>query len=105
MVGTGTRCLPSTVVAGWVAQIQLELTLGIPAGVDERDAEWPETTTLCVALLGVAEPAHQLLARDIFVVGQEVPLGGLSGEFDEDVGVGRHARHGADHVAGREKAG
>ncbi len=33
----------------------------------------------------VAETAHQLLAGNIFVIRQEVALGGLSGEVDEDM--------------------
>lgn len=54
---------------------------------------------LRVALLEVAQPADELLARYVFVVGEEVALGGLAGVVDEDVGVGGHACYCADHVA------
>lgn len=41
-----------------------------------------------------------MLAWNVFVVSEEVPLRGLSGVVDEDVGVGCHPCHGTDHVAG-----
>ena len=75
------------------------MTLRIPACVNERNAEWSKTTVLCVALLEIAQTAHELLAGDVFVVGPEILLGGLAGVVDEDVGIGRHAGNGANHVA------
>lgn len=54
---------------------------------------------LSVALLEIAKTAHELLARDFFVVGEQISLGGLSGVVDEDVCIGRHASDGADHIA------
>ncbi len=53
---------------------------------------------LRVALLQVTQAAHELLAGDVFVVGEEVLLGGLASVVDEDVGVGGHACDGTDHV-------
>ena len=55
---------------------------------------------LGVALFEITQPPHQLFARDIFVVGQEISLGGLSRVIDEDVGVRSHTCHRAYHVAG-----
>jgi len=100
VVGARTSRLPPAIVSRGVAQIQLELTLRVPTGVDERDAKGPQTTVLCVALLQIAQPPHQLLTRNVFVVGQQVPLGNLPCEVDQDVGIGCHAGHSADHVAG-----
>ena len=77
----------------------------VVAGVDERDAKRPQPAVLRVALLQVAQPAHQLLARNLVVVGEQVALRGLAGEVDEDVGVGGHAGDGADHVAARWVSG
>ena len=57
------------------------------------------TIVLSVALFEVAEAADELFAGDFGGVGEEVALGGLAGVVDEDVGVGRHAGDGADHVA------
>ena len=54
---------------------------------------------LRVALFEIAEAPDELLAGDVVVVGEEEALGGLAGVVDEDVGVGRHAGDGADHVA------
>lgn len=99
IVGTGTCCLPATVVARGVAEVELKLALGVPPGVNERDAEGSETTVLCVSLLKVAKSSHKLLAGNVFVVGKEVSLGGLAGVVDEDVGIGRHASDSTDHVA------
>lgn len=73
--------------------------MGIPPGVDERDAKRPQTTVLGVPLLQIAYPADQLFTRDVLIVGQQVSLGSLAGVIDEDVGVGGHARNRTDHVA------
>lgn len=99
VVGTDTRGLPAAVVARRVGLVELELALGVPAGVDEGDSERAQTTVLCVALLQVAQPPDQLLAGNVLVVGQEVALGGLAGIVDEDIGVGVHSCYSADHVA------
>lgn len=55
---------------------------------------------LCVALLQIAQTTDQLFAWNVFVVGKEIALGGLSSVVDENVGVGGHASDGTDHVAG-----
>jgi hypothetical protein len=94
-----TSCLPATIVATGVALVELELALGVPARVDEGHTKRPETSVLRVSLLEIAQAAHELLAGNVFVVGEEVALGGLAGVVDEDVGIGRHASDGADHVA------
>lgn len=99
IVGTSARSLPSTVVSGRVAEVELELPSGIPAGVDEGHTKGSQTTVLCVSLLEVAESADELLARNVFVICEEIALGGLAGVVDEDVGVGGHSCYGADHVA------
>lgn len=54
---------------------------------------------LRVALLEVAEATHELLARDVGAVREQVTLRRLARVVDEDVGVGDHAGDGADHVA------
>lgn len=54
---------------------------------------------LRVPLLEIAQAAHELLARNVGVVGQEVSLSGLTGVVDEDVGVGCETGDCADHVA------
>ena len=74
--------------------------MGVVPGVDERDAEGPQAAVLRVALLEVAQPAHELLAGYVFVVGEQVALRGLAGVVDEDVGVGGHASDSTYHVAG-----
>lgn len=53
---------------------------------------------LSVALLQVTESAYELFAGDVFVVGEEVSLSGLSGIVDKDVGIGGHSSNSADHV-------
>lgn len=98
IVGADTGGLPTAIVARGVAEVELELALGVPAGVDERYSEGPETSVLGVALLEIAQAADELLAGYVLVVGQQVALGVLAGEVDEDVGIGRHAGYGADHV-------
>ena len=100
IVRTDASRLPTAVVTTGIALVQLELALGIPTSVDEGDTKRPETAVLRVALLEVAQAADELLAGDVFVVGQEVTLGGLTGVVDEDVGVGRHPCYGTDHIAG-----
>lgn len=99
IVGTSAGRLPSTVVSGRVAEVELELPSGIPTSVDEGDTEGSQTTVLCVSLLQVAESADELLARNVFVICEEIALGGLAGVVDEDVGVGCHSCYGANHVA------
>ena len=54
---------------------------------------------LRVALLQIAEAAHELLTGNVGVVGEEVLLGGLTGVVDKDVGVSGHTCYGGDHVA------
>jgi hypothetical protein len=98
IVGPHARRLPAAVVARWVAEVELELTLGIPTGIDEGDAERPQTTMLGIALLQVTDPPHKLLAWNVFIVGQKVFLGCLAGVIDQNVGVGYHAGNGANHV-------
>ena len=51
-----------------------------------------------IPLFQVAQAADELFAGDLFVVGEEVALGGLAGVVDEDVGVGSHTSDGADHI-------
>lgn len=58
---------------------------------------------LGVSLLEIAESADELFAGNVFVVGEEVSLGGLTGVVDEDVGIGSHAGDGANHVT-RERS-
>lgn len=58
IVGARTGGLPAAVVARGVAEVELELALGVPAGVDEGNAKGTETAVLCVALLEIAETAH-----------------------------------------------
>jgi hypothetical protein len=99
VVGAHARRLPAAVVSGRVGLVELELPLVVPAGVDEGNTERSETTVLRVALLQIAQAAHELLAGNVGVVGEEVLLGGLAGVVDEDVGVGGHAGDGGDHVA------
>lgn len=53
---------------------------------------------MCVSLLQVAKAPDKLLAGDVFVVGKQISLCSLSSVVDKNVGVGRHACHGADHV-------
>lgn len=71
----------------------------IPARIDERNTKRTQASVLRVSLLEIAETAHELFARDVGVVSQEISLGGLSGVVDQDVGVGGHACYCADHVA------
>lgn len=71
----------------------------IITSVDEGDAERPQTTVLSVSLFQIAKTADELLARDVFIVGEEIALGGLTGVVYEDVSIGGHACYGADHVA------
>lgn len=54
VVGADAGGLPAAVVAGRVALVQLELTLGVVAGVDEGDTERTQTTVLSVTLLQIA---------------------------------------------------
>jgi hypothetical protein len=54
---------------------------------------------LSVSLLQIAQSSNKLLTGNIFVVGQQVTLGGLAGKVDEDVRIGGHACYGTDHVA------
>lgn len=54
---------------------------------------------LSVALFQIAQATDELLAGDIFIVGEEVALCSLAGVVYEDVGVGGHACYCADHVA------
>ena len=54
---------------------------------------------LGIPLLKVAEALDEHLAGNVFVVGCQVTLGGLSGVVDKDVGIGSHTCNGADHVA------
>lgn len=99
VVGADAGGLPAAVVATGVALVELELTLVVVSGVDERDTKGTETTVLSVTLLEIAQATDELLAGDLLVVGQEVVLGGGAGVVDENVGVGRHSSDGADHVA------
>lgn len=99
VVGTDRRGFPTAIVTTGVGLVELEVAVGIPAGVDEGDAEGPQAAVLCVTLLEVTKAAHQLLAGDVSVVGEEVALRGLAGVVDKDVRVGRHASDGAEHVA------
>jgi hypothetical protein len=106
-LGRGIVCtdacrLPAAVVATGVALVELELSLGVPSGVDEGHAKGPQTAVLRISLLEIAKLAHELLAGHVFVVGEEVALGGLTGVVDEDVGIGGHTRYSADHVATTE---
>lgn len=55
---------------------------------------------LSVALLKITESADELFTGYVFVVCEEVSLSGLSGVVDQDVRIGSHTGHGADHVAG-----
>ncbi len=45
-----------------------------------------------------------MFAGNVFVVGEQVSLSGLSGVVDEDVGIGSHTCYGADHVAAIKSA-
>lgn len=98
IVGTNAGRLPPAVVSTRVALVQLELAEVIPPSVDERYTERTETTVLGIPLLQVTQPAHKLLAGNVFVVGEEVALGVLTSVVDQDVGIGVHASHCADHV-------
>ena len=53
---------------------------------------------LCIALFGVAESSDKLLARDVFIVGEEITLGLLSSVVDENVRISGDATYGANHV-------
>jgi len=57
---------------------------------------------LGVTLLQITESADELFAGDVFVVGEEVSLSGLSGVVDKDVGIGGHSSNSADHVTVKE---
>jgi len=72
----------------------------LPIVPDEEDGI--RTSVLCVALLQIAQSAHQLLARDILVVGHQVVLRCLTSVVNQDVRIGGHSGDGADHVAIRE---
>lgn len=52
-------------------------------------------------MLQIAQPSNKLLAWNVFIVGEEIPLGRLTGVIDEDIGIGGHAGHRADHIATR----
>ena len=99
VVRADARGFPAAVVSGGVGLVELEVALVVPAGVEEGDAERTQATVLGVALLEVAEAAHELFAGDVGIVGEQVALRGLASVVDEDVGVGGHACDGADHVA------
>lgn len=105
IVCSGAGGLPAAVVARGVAEVQLELAARVPAGIDEGDAKGAKTAVLRVSLLQVAQSSNELLAGNVFVVGEKVSLGGLSGVVDENVGIGRHAGNGADHVTVKGLAG
>lgn len=98
IVGADAGGLPASVVSTRVALVQLELAQVVPSGVDEGYTERAETTVLGITLLQVTQSAHKLLARNVFVVGEEVALGILTCVVDEDVGIGVHTSDGADHV-------
>lgn len=70
IVGADARGLPTTIVAAGITLIELELTLWVVAGVDERDTKRSKTTMLRITLFHVAQSSHQLFARDVFVVGE-----------------------------------
>lgn len=98
IVGTNAGCLPPAVVSTRIALVQLELAEVIPPSIDERYTERTETTVLGIPLLQITQSAHKLLAGNVFVVSEEVALGVLTSVIDQDVSIGVHASHCADHV-------
>jgi hypothetical protein len=98
VVGAHTCCLPAPVISTGVALVKLELAEVVVSSVNEGDAERTETTVLGISLLEITQSADELLTGNIFVVGKKVALGVLTGIVDENVGIGVHTRHGANHV-------
>lgn len=102
VVGTYAGRLPTAVVAAGIALVELKLSTRIVPGVDEGDTEWPKTTMLSVPLLQITKPTNELLARYLFVVGEEVTLGRLACVIDEDVRVCGHPGNSTDHIAAHD---
>lgn len=103
-LGTGIVCsharsLPSAIVTAGVALVQLELPVRVIPRIDERHTEWSKTTVLGVSLLQIAQAANELLAGDLFIVGQEVALSRLTGVVYEDVRICGHSGDRTYHVA------
>lgn len=93
-----TGGLPAGVVAAGVRLVELEVALVVPAGIDEGNTKGAQTTMLRVALLEIAQTAHELLAGNVGIVGEQVALRSLARVVDENVGISGHARDSGDHV-------
>ena len=98
VVRTNTCRLPASVISTGVALVKLELAEVVVSSVDEGDTERTETTVLGISLLEITQSANELLTGNVFVVRKKVALGILAGIVDENVGIGVHTRHGANHV-------
>jgi hypothetical protein len=57
------------------------------------------TSELCVALLHVAQALHEHLDRDIFIVGEQMPLSTVPGKVDERIGVRSDTSETSEDVA------
>lgn len=101
IVCTNARRFPASVISTGVALVQLELTEVVVTGVDEGDTERTETSVLGISLLQITQSADKLFTWNVFVVRKEVALGVLASIVDQNVGIGVHARNGADHVTGK----
>merc|ERR1719282_1590605 len=73
-VVANASCLPSTIVARGVGLVQLVAKVFVPAHVKDGNAEGPLSSGLCVGLLDVTEPGHELLAGDGLTILVLIPL-------------------------------
>lgn len=99
MVVTNTGSFPASIVPTWIALIELETKVGIPAHVKEGYPKGALSSKLGVPLLQVTELHDQLLHRDVLLVPVDVSLGDDAQLVDENVGICGDARHTAGNVA------
>ena len=111
MVAANAGSLPASIVPTWVALVELETKVGIPAHVQEGYPKGTLSSKLSVPLLQVTELHNELLHRDVLLVPVDVSLGNDAQLVDENVGICSDACHTASNVAadtgrqGRRKEG
>ena len=101
MVVANAGSLPASVVPTWIALIQLETEVGIPAHVQEGYPKGTLSSKLGVPLLQVTQLHDELLHRDVLLVPVDVSLGNDSQLINEDVGICSDTSHTAGNVAAR----
>ena len=99
MVVANTGSLPASIVPTWIALIELEAKVGIPAHVQKGYPKGTLSSKLGVLLLQVTQLHDELLHRDVFLVPVDVPLGNDSQLIDEDIGVCSDTSNTAGNVA------